>query len=56
VTRWSGDEHYRVNADAVALYILKCADANADDGPGLPRFGETGSIVGKRCGRTQNLR
>jgi hypothetical protein len=49
------DAHYRKNADVVRNYLLKGADAETGAALGLARYGERGLIVGKRCGRTQNI-
>jgi hypothetical protein len=51
----NGGEHYRQNADAVTNYLLKCGDRKAGLILDLPRYGQQGLIVGKRCGRSQNL-
>lgn len=45
----------RVNAENVLRYILKAGKAKTGARLGLPRSGEGGRIIGKRCGRTQNL-
>jgi len=46
---------YRANADAVLAYLLKYVEADVGVALGLSRFGESGRIVGKRCGWTQNI-
>jgi hypothetical protein len=51
----NGGEHYQQNAIAVTSYLLKCGDREAGLTLELPRYGQQGLIVGKRCGRTQNL-
>jgi len=51
-----GGPLYRANLDAALAYLLKGADMAAGDALGLERCGEGGRIIGKRCGRTQNLR
>ena len=51
----NGGEDYQHNAGAVLAYILKGADAETGAALGLERYGERGLIVGKRCGRTQNI-
>ncbi|OYU33333.1 MAG: hypothetical protein CFE35_20510 [Novosphingobium sp. PASSN1] len=51
----NGGEHYQQNAGAVLAYILKGADAETGATLGLTRHGERGLIIGKRCGRTQNI-
>ena len=48
-------EHYRINLDAVLAYVLKGVDAATGDALGLARYGEGGLVIGKRCGRTQNV-
>ena len=50
-----GGEDYQHNAGAVLAYILKGADAETGAALVLERYGERGLIVGKRCGRTQNI-
>ena len=50
-----GSAHYRANLDAVLAYLLKGADVAAGEALGLDRCGEGGKIIGKRCGRTQNV-
>ena len=54
-TAESGGQHYRNNAQVVQQYILKGASRDAGEALDLPRYGERGHIVGKRCGRTQNI-
>lgn len=51
----NGGEHYQHNADKVQRYLLKGADAETGAALGLARHGERGLIIGKRCGRTQNI-
>lgn len=51
----TGSEHYRHNAAAVIAYILKGASPEAGECCELPRYGECGLIIGKRCGWTQNI-
>lgn len=51
----NGGEHYRANADTVRAYLMKAAEQTAGEALGLASFGQAGVIVGKRCGRTQNL-
>jgi hypothetical protein len=51
----SGGEHYDLNAGNARRYLLKAAPADVGRALGLKRYGEAGFIVGKRCGRTQNL-
>lgn len=46
---------YRHNAEKVLAYVLKGASCQTGQEFGLPRSGERGPIIGKRCGRTQNL-
>lgn len=50
-----GGEHYRVNADRVRGYLLKGASREAGEALGLARAGDGGFVIGKRCGRTQNI-
>ena len=51
----NGGEDYQQNADKVLAYILKGADPETGAALGLARYGERGLIIGKRCGRSQNL-
>lgn len=51
----NGSEHYRHSAEVVLAYVLKGASREAGEALGLPRSGEVGLVVGKRCGRTQNI-
>ena len=46
---------YRANVAAVRNYLLKGATVTAGRTLGLARYGERGSVVGKRCGWTQNI-
>ena len=46
----------RINAENVLRYFLKAVKAETGEQLGLPRSGEGGRIVGKRCGFTFNLR
>ena len=48
-------EYYRENVGALLAYVLKGADTEAGSFLNLDRFGKGGEIVGKRCGRTNNL-
>jgi hypothetical protein len=48
-------ERHAVNVRDVLAYLLKAADAEAGRALGLARYGEGGKVIGKRCGRTQNL-
>ncbi len=48
-------EHYQANLDAALVYLLKGAEPDGGLALGLVRFGEAGLVIGKRCGRTQNL-
>jgi len=50
----SGALHY-ANLEAVLAYLLKGASAETGHELGLPRYGEGGPIIGKRCGVTQNI-
>lgn len=50
-----GDAHYRHNAEMVSGYLLKGASVATGNVLGLRLYGETGRIVGKRCGWTQNI-
>lgn len=45
----------RLNTENVLRYILKAGKAETGERLGLPRCGEGGRIIGKRCGQTQNL-
>lgn len=49
------DDRYLLNADNVLAYLLKHGDQSATEALGLPRWGERGLIMGKRCGSTQNI-
>ena len=51
----NGGEDYQHNAGKVLAYILKGADAETGAALGLARYGEGGLIIGKRCGRSQNI-
>lgn len=51
----SGGAHYRANLEAVLFYVLKGSSRETSEELGLPRHGDGGLIIGKRCGRTQNL-
>ncbi len=48
-------EHYRHNLATVLAYVLKGADREAGEAIALPRSGEGGLIIGKRCGWSQNI-
>lgn len=48
-------EHYELNAGNVLAYLLKHGDLSAMEALALPRWGERGWIMGKRCGTTQNI-
>ena len=50
-----GGVHYRANADAVLAYLVKAASEETGHALALPRSGEGGPIIGKRCGWTQNI-
>jgi hypothetical protein len=50
-----GDEHYQANADAVLAYLVKAASSETGNALALPRYGEGGRIIGKRCGTSQNI-
>lgn len=47
-------EHYRHNVATVLAYVLKGADRDTGEALSLPRSGEGGLIIGKRCGWSQN--
>lgn len=51
----NGGGHYELNAGNVLAYLLKHGDNRASELLGLPRWGELGWIMGKRCGTTQNI-
>lgn len=51
----SGSEHYQHNAAAVLAYVLKGADRQTGEALSLPRSGEGGLVIGKRCGWSQNI-
>lgn len=51
----SDSEHYRHSVGKVLSYVLKGASRDVGAALGLERCGERGLIVGKRCGRTQNV-
>jgi len=50
-----GGAHYQANADAVLAYLVKAASNETGEALGLPRHGEGGQIIGKRCGTSQNI-
>lgn len=45
----------QANAENVVRYVLKAGKSETGERWGLPRSGEGGQIIGKRCGRTENL-
>ncbi|MFN3456512.1 MAG: hypothetical protein ACK4Z8_02915 [Novosphingobium sp.] len=51
----SGSEHYQHNVGAVLAYVLKGADHQTGEALSLPRSGEGGLVIGKRCGWSQNI-
>lgn len=51
----TGGDVYQLNADIVRNYLLKYTDRETADALGLPLYGWTGAIIGKRCGWTQNI-
>ena len=51
----SSDARQRENAENVVRYLLKAASDETGARLDLTRRGRRGRIVGKRCGRTQNL-
>jgi hypothetical protein len=51
----SSEDRARVNATNVVRYFLKAGKTETGERLGLNRSGEGGAIVGKRCGRSQNL-
>jgi len=50
-----GDAHYRHNVGNVRRYLLKNVDLEAGVDLGLKHKGQSGLVVGKRCGWTQNV-
>ena len=48
-------EHYRHNVGNVRRYLLKNVDVASGRDLGLKHKGQSGLIVGKRCGWTQNI-
>ena len=50
-----GAAHYRANAGIVLCYLLKSAGLEKGQQLGLKYSGRGGSIIGKRCGWTQNI-
>lgn len=48
-------EHYQTNADMVLAYLLKGANDEAAASLELRRRAEFGSVIGKRCGSTENI-
>ena len=50
-----GSEHYRANADKVLAYLVKGASVETGRALALPRYGETGPVIGKRAGWTVNI-
>lgn len=53
---WTSPEHYRENLEALGNYFLKGSDVPVALELGLDLLRNNGAIVGKRCGRTQNLK
>lgn len=51
----TGCEHYQHNLAEVLGYVLKCASTQTGEALALPRHGEGGLVIGKRCGFTQNI-
>lgn len=51
----SGGAHYRHNVGNVRRYLLKNVDLDAGARLGLQRCGDSGFVIGKRCGWTQNI-
>lgn len=51
----ANSEHYRHNASVVRKYVLKNAEDSAAEILGLTLKGQSGLVVGKRCGWTQNI-
>lgn len=50
-----GDAHYQHNAAAVKGYLLKGASVATGKALGLRLYGETGRVIGKRCGGSENI-
>lgn len=50
-----GDAHYLHNAAIVKDYLLKGASVATGWALGLRLYGETGRVIGKRCGWTENI-
>jgi len=50
-----GDAHYCHNVAIVEGYLLKGASVATGRALGLRLYGETGRVIGKRCGWTQNI-
>jgi hypothetical protein len=48
-------ELYWANVRRLVAYLLKGAEAEVGVDLGLPRAGQVGAVVGKRCGWTQNI-
>jgi hypothetical protein len=46
---------YRVNLAAVVAYLLKGIEPGAAAALALPRHGEGGRVIGKRCGWSENI-
>ena len=51
----NSDAVVRDNAANVLRYLLKAADNETGERLSLPKSGKTGTIIGKRCGWTQNI-
>jgi hypothetical protein len=51
----SGSDYYQRNLTVVRMYGLKGASQLAGESLGLEKYGIGGTIVGKRCGWTQNI-
>lgn len=52
---WTSPEKYRINLAYVVAYVLKGTAAEAAWQLRLPRIRNCGTIIGKRCGWSQNI-
>ena len=48
-------QRHRANVQAILGYLCKAANPATGKALGLPRYGEGGRVIGKRCGWTQNI-
>lgn len=53
---WTSPAHYQANLEKLGNYFTKSSDSTVSAELGLELLKPGGAIIGKRCGRTQNLR